>query len=105
MEFLAEKIYGKNNLGISVSKAFLVKTPSSTPKESKFRNVEKCRGFKIANSMSLFQSGYRNRLAETFDTTIGDFESNLSEFNKVNSQIMKFEAGNYLIALQIQTTC
>ena len=102
---MSEPTYGYNNLGISVSKAFLVRTtPNSTPIANKFRNVEKCRGGLRATSLSAFQSN-RNCLLETtlmFDNEEfvdciqpSAFEDDLSrEFNKVNSQIMKFEAGN-----------
>jgi hypothetical protein len=113
MEFLTEKIYGKNNLGISVSKAFLVRTPSSSlsstatttaPRESKFRHVEKCRGFTrttttTVDSLFLQADRCRQRLADTFDDLLPTptTATDLSEFNRVNSQIMKFEAGNYFI--------
>lgn len=63
-------VYGENNLGLSISKAFLVLTPKSN--ESKFKHVE-------------------NRRGANFDAQNITYSSIQSE------QMSKFEAGMYFL--------
>jgi hypothetical protein len=88
-------VFGCDNLGISVSKAFLVMTPSST----RFRNVESRRGCTAANHFKsrMFSQEEHEENDTDFLPVISGGRNNV--FKTLNSEILKFENGNFLIII------
>lgn len=94
--FESTVIYGENDLGLSLSKAFLVPTPNI----KKFKNVEKRRG--CSTQLSSFKKN--SKLAkfnqETSSTRFSfaeqeSFNKNFTLSSIQPEQLTKFEAGKF----------